>query len=112
MHAFTEKLYDIGIFLDLSKTFDTVNHSIQFSDHYNVRGVVLNWFYSYLRIQQSFVNYKSFYSDLKTITCGIPQGSLLGPLLLLLSFMLMIFTRLLVFYPSFFLLVSIVFNFQ
>lgn len=76
----------IGTYLDLSKAFDTVNHSILLNKlhHYGVRGIVHKWFESYLtgRKQLTFVN--DTYSDLKTIETGVPQGSVLGPLLFLI----------------------------
>ena len=76
----------MGIFLDLQKVFDTVNHSILIKKlfHYGIRGSSLSWFCSYLknRWMQTFVNDIS--SSNLLLTCGIPQGSVLGPLLFLI----------------------------
>ena len=80
------KKVGVGLFLDLSKAFDTINHKILISkmEHYGIRGVSLNWFKSYLtnRKQYTFINGIS--STIEFIMCGVPQGSVLGPLLFLL----------------------------
>ena len=78
--------FGCGIFIDLRKAFDTVNHNILLSklEHYGIRGVTLEWFKSYLneRFQYVYLNGES--SEKKAITCGVPQGSVLGPLLFLI----------------------------
>ena len=78
--------YGCGIFIDLRKAFDTVNHEILLKklDHYGIRGSSLEWFRSYLkgRLQYIYLNEES--SETKEITCGVPQGSVLGPLLFLI----------------------------
>ena len=76
--------FGCDIFIDLKKAFDTVNHQIILNklEHYRVRGVRLDRFTSYLtgRKQYVFYIYNGDSSELKLITCGVPQGSVLGPL--------------------------------
>ena len=78
--------YGCGIFIDLKKAFDTVNHSILLDklEHYGIRGIAFDWFSSYLRDRAQYVSCNNTRSDVKSLSCGVPQGSVLGPLLFLL----------------------------
>ena len=76
----------VGVFVDFQKAFDTVNHQILLKklEHYGVRGVTNDWFSSYLANRQQFVSIGNIKSDVKSIAHGVPQGSVLGPLLFLI----------------------------
>ena len=75
-----------GIFIDLSKTFDTVNHNIliQKLEYYGIRGSALDLFKSYLSNHKQYVQIDKCKSQTLPITCGVPQGSVFGPLFFIL----------------------------
>ena len=74
-----------GVFVDLKKAFDTVDHHIllQKLEHYGIRGVANEWFSSYLKNRAQFVSIDNVSSTIKELQTGIPQGSVLGHLLFL-----------------------------
>jgi hypothetical protein len=79
-------LVTTGVFIDLKKAFDTIDHSILFNKlcHYGVRGIVSSWIKYYLTNKKQFVCYGGICSDYRTMLCGVPQGSIFGPILFLL----------------------------
>ena len=77
----------VGIFLYFPKAFDTVDHCILFDKlyHYGIRDTALEWIRSYLTCSRQYVTYIGAASSTRFMSCGIPQGSILGPLLFFLS---------------------------
>ena len=76
----------VGAFIDLAKAFDTVDHTILLRklSHYGIRGSVNKWFCSYLSNRVQYVSIDKSSSSHSLIRCGVPQGSILGPILFLL----------------------------
>ena len=81
-----KRLFSCGVFIDLKKAFDTVDHKILLDKlyHYGFRGIINKWFSSYLEDRTQTTQIGSFISPEKNITFGVPQGSVLGPLLFLI----------------------------
>ena len=76
----------VGIFLDFQKAFHTVDHGILLDKLYccAIRGIAHYWSVSYLPNRQQSVIYNGYESELNVTRCGVPQGSILGPMLFLL----------------------------
>ena len=75
-----------GAFVDLQKAFDTVDYQILLAklNGYGIRGVSNGWFKSYLSNRSQYVSINRYESGFAAINCGVPQGSVLAPLLFLL----------------------------
>ena len=86
INSFEDNKLTCGIFLDISKAFDTIDHNILLSKlhKYGIKGNTLNLFMNYLSNRYQFVSMNNTSSPFLKIECGVPQGSILGPIFFLL----------------------------
>ena len=84
--AKNESKVAIGVFCDLEKCFDTISHSILIRklSKIGIKGIELEWFRNYLRDRKQFVSVNNVDSNKLGISRGVPQGSILGPILFLI----------------------------
>ena len=82
-NSFGKNHFTLVVFIDLSKAFDTVDHYILITKvkQYGIHGNNIRWFESYLRNRKQYITYNNESTYFKDITGGVPQGSILGPLL-------------------------------
>ena len=78
--------YLLGLFIDLSRAFDTISHEILLDklNFYGIRGIALTWIKNYLSERKQYVSFNNTHSDMGILSTGVPQGSILGPLLFLI----------------------------
>ena len=81
--AFDRSETVIGVFLDLSKAFDTLNRELLYRklEYLGIRGNELRWFRSYFSSRRQLVRYGDVKSDVLGVNYGVAQGSVLGPIL-------------------------------
>ena len=85
--AFNPGKYTLEVFIGLSKAFDKVNHNtlLEKLKAYGIQFENLKWFRSYLSNRKRFISYENSKTEMKSVKCGVPQGSIIGPLFFLFS---------------------------
>ena len=78
------KQHCAGVFIDLKKAFDTVNHRLLVDKFYGVRGIANTWLENYLMNRKQYVVVDNQASSMQVIKCGVPQGAVIGPVVFLL----------------------------
>ena len=86
-NAIDDRKSTVGVFIDLKKAFDAVDHNILIKklEHYGIRGLANKWVRSYLENRNQYVCINDTDSECMKISCGVPQGSILGPALFILG---------------------------
>ena len=84
-NSFEKNHFTLGVFVDLSKAFDTVDHYISITKlkQYGIQGNNVRWFETYFSNRKQYIAYSNKSTSFKGITCGVRKGSILGPLLFL-----------------------------
>jgi len=84
--GFSEGDITLGLYLDFSKAFDTIDHGILFNKlfYYGIRGTALDLLKNYFTERKQFVHFNNHNSTMLKTAYGVPQGSILGPLLFIL----------------------------
>ena len=82
----SQRLLSCGVFIDLKKAFDIVDHDILLDklNHYGFRAIINDWFSSYLKNRTQTTQVGHHIPNKANVECGVPFGSFLGPLLFLL----------------------------
>ena len=86
LESLSKKQISLLLLIDFSKAFDMVEHTILLRklEHYGIRGLALKWMTSYLKNRSQFVSLSGVNSSIKQMQYGVPQGSILGPLLFII----------------------------
>ena len=86
LNNFDDNKYTLSVFLDLSKAFDCVDHHILAAKlkYFGISNIAHKWFLDYLKNRSHYVKYNEHTSNTKTVNIGVPQGSVLGPILFLI----------------------------